>query len=788
MSTQPEAVVDMVNIEIDGQAMQVPKNSMIIEATDKAGISIPRFCYHSKLSIAANCRMCLVDVEKAPKPMPACATPVMDGMKVYTQSRRAIDAQHGVMEFLLINHPLDCPICDQGGECELQDLAMGYGRSVSRFTERKRVVQDHNIGPLVQTDLTRCIQCTRCVRFLDEIAGTNELGMYGRGDRSEIGTSLAHGIDSELSGNVIDLCPVGALTNKPFRFSARAWELMARPSLAAHDGVGSNLWYHARRGKVLRAVPRDCEPTNETWLSDRDRYSHFGLYSDDRVLEPMVKVKDKWQNVSWDEGLLAASKALRKTVTAHGGASLGFLMSASASTEEHYLASRLASGLDCPNMDYRLREQDFSDDKARGPATSFQTPMASIDDADTIVLIGCNIRHEAPILGQRVRKAWRKGAQVAALNPVDWNFHFELAQKIITAPQNMVTELSALVLAVAKLTGQEIPEFLQAAVSGTQVSDSHNAMAEMLNGDGIKMLILGQSAMAHGQASWLRQLSTWIATATGVTLNIITHGGNSTGAAMVADSATDIDGLNTREMLSASLKGYVLWDIEPEFDLANPALAMQELSLAEHVVAVSAFAGDGLKAVADVILPLAPLAESEGLFFTFDGQSIVTETAVRPSGQARPGWKILRRLGAELELEGFSQVDIAALREEVLAGISQTDKSAGDVVLAAPDVADGLYRVGDVAMYAVDALCRRSEYLQQTVQAESNFVGLNPDDAGRKGLVDGHEVKVSQGNEYVILPVRICNELPTGAVWVQSATAVGKTLGDSFGPISVEAA
>ena len=788
MSTQPEKSVDMVNIEIDGQAMEVPKNSMIIEATDKAGISIPRFCYHSKLSIAANCRMCLVDVEKAPKPMPACATPVMDGMKVYTHSRRAIDAQHGVMEFLLINHPLDCPICDQGGECELQDLAMGYGRSVSRFTERKRVVQDHNIGPLVQTDLTRCIQCTRCVRFLDEIAGTNELGMFGRGDRSEIGTSLAQGIDSELSGNVIDLCPVGALTNKPFRYSARAWELMARPSMAAHDGVGANLWYHTRRGKVLRAVPRDSEPTNETWLSDRDRYSHFGLNSDDRVLEPMVKVKGQWQNVSWDEGIRVAVKALRKSVTAHGGANLGVLMSASASTQEHFLARRLAGGLDCTNMDYRLREQDFSDDKARGGVASFQTPMSAIDDAETILLIGSNIRHEAPILGQRVRKAWRTGAQVVALNPVDWNFHFELADKLITAPQHMVAELAAVAVAVGKLTGQEIPEFLQAAVSGAEAGASHNAMAEMLNGDGAKMLILGQAAMAHEQASWLRQLSAWIAKATGAVLNTIPYGGNTTGAAMVAGAAGAADGLNTREMLSTALKGYLLWDIEPEFDLANPALAMQTLASAERVVAISAFASDGLKAVADVILPLAPLAESEGLFYTLDGQSFDVKAAVRPSGQARSGWKILRRLGAELELDGFSQVDMTSLREEMLGEINQSGTSTGEVELASPKPKGDLYRVGEVAMYAVDALCRRSEYLQKTVHAENAYVGLNPDDAGRKGFVEGNKVKVSQGAEHVILPVRLCSELPAGAVWVKSATDVSIALGDSFGPISVEAA
>jgi NADH-quinone oxidoreductase subunit G len=788
MSTQPEAVVEMVNIEIDGQAMQAPKNSMIIEATDKAGISIPRFCYHSKLSIAANCRMCLVDIEKAPKPMPACATPVMEGMKIYTQSRRAIDAQHGVMEFLLINHPLDCPICDQGGECELQDLAVGYGRSVSRFSERKRVVKDHDIGPLVQTDLTRCIQCTRCVRFLDEIAGTQELGMFGRGDRSEIGTSLAQGIDSELSGNVIDLCPVGALTNKPFRFSARAWELMARPSLAVHDGVGSNLWYHTRRGKVLRAVPRDNESTNEAWLSDRDRYSHFGLGSEDRVLEPMVKVNDQWQTVSWDEGIRVAAKALRRSVTAHGGADLGVLMSASASTEEHFLAQRLAHALDCTNIDYRLREQDFSDDPANGQAASFTAPMADIDVAGTILLVGCNIRQEAPILGQRVRKAWRNGAKVAALNPVDWNFHFELADKLITAPQFMVAELAKLALAVAAVTGKAIPEFLRAAVSGHQAGAVHTAIAEKLNADRPGTLILGQAAMAHGQAAWLRQLSAWIATATGKALNLLAHGGNATGAAMVAAAADEGRGLNTREMLDTPRKAYLLWDIEPEFDMANPALATKALSSAENVVAVSAFASDGLKAVAGVILPLAPLAESEGLFYTLDGQSFVTDAAAKLSGQAKPGWKILRRLGAQLELDGFSQVDITSIREEVLTAISQANAATEDVQLTAPEKGGELHRVGDVAMYAVDALCRRSTYLQQTVHAENAFVGLNPDDAGRKGFAEGHQVKVSQAGGSVTLPVRICSELPAGAVWVKSATDASVGLGDSFGPISVEAA
>jgi NADH-quinone oxidoreductase subunit G len=402
MNAQVDQAVETVSIEVDGIAMEVPKDSMIIEATDKAGIEIPRFCYHEKLSIAANCRMCLVDVEKAPKPLPACATPVMDGMKVFTKSRRAIDAQHGVMEFLLINHPLDCPICDQGGECELQDQAMGYGRSVSRFTERKRVVKDKNVGPLVQTDMTRCIHCTRCVRFLDEIAGTSEMGGTGRGDRTEIGTCIEKSIDSELSGNVIDLCPVGALTNKPFRFSARAWELMARPSQAAHDAVCSNLYYHSRQGRILRSVPRNNENRNETWISDRDRYSHFGLYAEDRALEPSVKIDGQWRPASWDEAMGIAAEALREA-----GTSLNVLMSSSSTTEEYFLGQRLTRALGSVNIDHRLREQDFSDDAARPTAPSFQMPLARIQDADRVLLLGSNVRHEAPILGHRVRKAWR---------------------------------------------------------------------------------------------------------------------------------------------------------------------------------------------------------------------------------------------------------------------------------------------------------------------------------------------------------------------------------------------
>ena len=799
MSAQPAVKTDMVNIEVDGIAMEVPKNSMIIEATDKAGISVPRFCYHSKLSIAANCRMCLVDVEKAPKPMPACATPVMDGMKVYTHSRRAIDAQHGVMEFLLINHPLDCPICDQGGECELQDQAIGYGRSVSRFVERKRVVTDHDIGSLVQTDLTRCIQCTRCVRFLDEIAGTSELGMFGRGDRSSIGASIEQGVDSELSGNIIDLCPVGALTNKPFRYSARAWEMIAKPSISVHDGVGSNLWCHTRRGSIMRTVPKENESTNETWLADRDRYSHFGLETEDRVLEPMIKFDGKWQTVSWEEGIRATVKALRSAVTSHGGDQLGVLMSPSVSTEEYYLAQRLVRGLDCHNIDTRLREQDFSDDKSRHHGAAFATPMADIDNADVILLVGSNIRHEAPLLGQRVRKAWRNGAKISAVNPVDWNFNFALVNPLITAPQNMVTELALVAKAVSAITGKELSAALLSICNQLQPGQDHEAIAKQLTGEGNKMLLLGQTALAHGQAASLRSLSGWISTATGTVMNIVTHGGNATGAALAGalpcqgPGGREIDaGLNARDMLATSLKSYLLWDIEPRFDAANPALALEALSSAEHVVAVAAFAGEGLRSFADIILPLAPMAESEGLFYSLDGQSFDVEPAVKASGLSKPGWKILRQLGHALELEGFGQVDRSGLQQEMLAEIGNVDKSAArneadETAQIASQKPEGLYRVGEVAMYSVDALCRRSEVLQQTAHAQNDFVGLNAEDAARLALSDGQQANVGQSGAYVPLPVRICRELPAGAAWVKTAGGAVCGLGDSFGPISVEA-
>ena len=789
MSTEMEHAVDMVSIEVDGVALQAPKGSMIIEATDKAGIEIPRFCYHPKLSIAANCRMCLVDVEKMPKPVPACATPVMEGMKVYTASRRAMDAQHGVMEFLLINHPLDCPICDQGGECELQDQAMGYGRSVSRFTERKRVVKDKNVGPLIQTEMTRCIHCTRCVRFLEEIAGTSEMGGSGRGDRLEIGTCVENSIDSELSGNVIDLCPVGALTNKPFRFAARAWELMAKPSIALHDCVGSHLYHHVRRGQVLRTVPRENEALNESWLSDRDRFSQQGLYSDDRVLEPRVKENGEWKAVSWDEALETVAAILKDA-----GADAGMLMSPSAASEEYFLAQALMRGLGSGNIDHRLRQADFSDDAAQPVTPAFDMPLAAIDAADAVLLVGCNPRHEAPIVGHRLRQAWRRGAGVSAYNPVDWEFHFDTSLDAIVAPQRLVSELAGLASAVEAKTGKSAPGALRAELDKARASDAQQALAERLAAANNGLVLIGQAAQQHGDGAWLRALAAYIASATGCALNLLSAGGNARGAWLAGAvphrgpaGSTATAGKNVQQMLESPLAAYVLWGIEPGFDVANPSQAVKTLRGGGKVIIVASHAASGLYEMGDVILPLAPQPESEGSMVNYDGSVLAFAAAARPSGQARAGWKILRKLGGQLGLEGFSQVSLAEVQNDMQLALAGEAVPQSEPELGAAG-GEGLHRIGDVPMYAVDALCRRARPLQNTTLADVDFIALNGADAARIGLADGAKARVSQGGMECEFEVRISDRVPAGGAWLKSATCATRMLGHAFAPINVEVA
>ncbi len=721
-----------VTIEIDGQSMVVPKGSMIIHAADKAGIPIPRFCYHEKLTIAANCRMCLVDVEKSPKPSPACATPVMDGMKVQTRSDKAMKYQRSVMEFLLINHPLDCPICDQGGECELQDVSMGYGRSVSRFNERKRVVADEDLGPLVATEMTRCIQCTRCVRFTDEVAGSYELGGMYRGDSLQIGTYDGKPLTTELSGNVIDVCPVGALTNKVFQFRARPWELTARESLGYHDAMGSNLFLHVRRGEVLRAVPRDNELVNECWLSDRDRYSHQGLYSDDRALKPLQKLNGEWKEISWAEGLAAA----REIFETSRGADLGVLVHPSTSNEEGALLARLAAGLGSTNIDHRINTRDFSDAPV---AEVFGLSLAEIERAGSIVVLGSNIRHELPLLHARLRKAQTQhNASIHAINPVDFDFAFTLAGKQIVAPSKFVEALN------------------------------DAALREAVKASGNAVLIVGAIAENHPQAAAIRAAARDFANATGARLCRIPQGANAVG---LAQAGVLPAGMDVSAMLAQPRKAYAIYGIEPGLDFADTAAARKALAGAK-VVAFSQFACASTRDVADLILPIGALPEIEATLTNLDGRQQQARAGGKLPGDAREGWRVLRALGGEMQLAGFEFTDLAGLRGSLRAVAVNVAASAQPQL-----VAEGLEVASTPAIYRTDAVVRRAAALQAHPLNNVPRIVLNTGDAARLQLVEGQMAKVGTDAGRATLPVVVDARVAAGSVWIESGHGATAPLG-----------
>jgi len=740
MSAQPTTTTapapapeGQVNIEIDGVALHAPKGSMIIQAADKAGIAIPRFCYHEKLPIAANCRMCMVETEMGgkpmPKPQPACATPVMDGMKIYTRSQRALSGQRNVMEFLLINHPLDCPICDQGGECELQDVALGYGRSVSRFAERKRVVADEDMGPLVATDMTRCIQCTRCVRFTAEIAGTYELGGMNRGENLEIGTYDGKPLTTELSGNVIDVCPVGALTNKVFRFRARAWELIARESIGYHDALGSNLYLHTRRGEVLRTVPRDNEAINECWLSDRDRYSHQGLTAADRATKPMVKDGDTWRECGWDEALERATEILKQ----HRGDALGVLVHPATSNEEGALLARLATGLDTGNIDHRIRHNDFADAPV---AEAFGMKVADIESADAIVLIGCNPRTEMPLLAQRIRKAAKRGAKLYAINPVDFDLTQEPAAKRIVHPSQ-----------------------LAAAVQG--IADGDDDIADDLENAKNVVVILGEIAETHPQASRIRASARALAAACDAKLNRLPQGANAVGLARIGVLPGKRD---ATAMLADQRAAYLIYGIEPGLDFAAATQARKALGAAK-VVAFSHFACQSTRAVADVILPIGLLPEIEATLTNVDGIAQSTVAGGKLPADARPGWRVLRALGGQLGLPGFEFVDLTELRASV---VENAAVSGNGIATTADASGQGFERIVTSPIYRVDAVLRRSPALQAHPLTRAACVTLHPDDAKASGIAAGVMAKVSDANGTATLPVEISARVAKGAVWIES--------------------
>jgi len=763
MSAQPanNTAPDLLNIEVDGKPTQIRKGAMIIEAADAIGVAIPRFCYHRKLPIAANCRMCLVDVEMGgkmmPKPQPACATPVAEGMKVTTRSDKALKFQKDVMEFLLINHPLDCPICDQGGECELQDVALGYGRSVSRYTERKRTITDENLGPLVATEMTRCIQCTRCVRFTSEIAGTYELGGMSRGENLQIGTYIGKTLETELSGNIIDVCPVGALTNKPYQFQARAWELIAKPSIGYHDALGSNLWLHTRRGDVLRTVPRDNEAVNECWLSDRDRYSYQGMYAPDRISAPEVKRNGQWQTTTWEDALKFSGEALKK----EQGSELGILVHPATSNEEGDLLMRLARGLGSAHVDHRLRQLDFADNAS---AQTFGLPVTEIDQVKAALLVGSDLRHEMPLVNHRLHQATKKGAKVYLVNPALFEFNYQLAGQAIVAPQAMVDAL----LAVAKAAvgaGASAPSALAEAINSAQSDDGDNDVISALK-SGKAVVILGEAAVTHPQASWLRAIARFIAEATGAGYNELPIGANAVGLAKVGVLPGN-GGLDAQTMLAQARKSYVLYGVEPPHDFADGGATLKALHAAEQVVAFSAYASVALREVADVILPIALLPEIDATLVNVDGLVQSVSAGAKASGQTRAGWKVLRALGGSLQLAGFEFDDLAGLRD----GISERASTPGNGLAKRTEVT-GLTRLATLPIYRSDAVLRRAKALQAHPLNRAPAVRLNADEAQRLGLSEGAQIRLAEST----LPLVIDKAVPDGTAWIEAGQDITAAL------------
>jgi NADH-quinone oxidoreductase subunit G len=705
---------DVVTITVDGVPVKARKGEMLIRVTDANDVYVPRFCYHEKLPVAANCRMCLVEVEKAPKPMPACATPVAEGMIVHTRSPKAIAAQKSVMEFLLINHPLDCPICDQGGECELQDLAMGYGRDISRFNERKRVVKDKNIGPLVSTDMTRCIHCTRCVRFGQDVVGLPELGTTGRGEHNEIGTYVEKAVDHELSGNIIDLCPVGALNNKPFRFRARSWEMTQHALVSPHDGLGTNIYGHVLRGRLMRVVPRNNESINECWIADRDRYSYEGVYSADRLQAPMIReANGTWRESDWQEALEAAAAGLKSVQAAR----LGVLASASGTLEEYALLEKLASALGTSNIDHRMRQQDFSGDAADPAFPVLGGDIAEVDSLEALLVVGSNLRREIPLLANRLRKAALSGASIWFLNPAKFEYLFPVADYLVASPSAQLAELNALLVAAGV-----------AAIGGGQVvaSDRHKAIVEKLRASNRKAIWLGALAVRHPQYAALRAAAQALAAATGASLGILAEGGNAAGAHLAgmlphrsAGSRSRAKaGLTAGAMLAAPLDAYLLWDVEPWVDSVQ-AGALKALQGAKFVVAATPFASDEIKAVAHVLLPIGTFAETSGTYVNLAGHWQSFAGAAQPVGQSRPGWKVLRVLGNLLGLDGFEQLSSEEVRDALRNELGTNAATLAVDAAAVATSASTTVTVVDIPLYQIDSIVRRAASLQRTRDARA---------------------------------------------------------------------
>ncbi len=777
-------------IEIDGKKLTAKPNQMVIQVADEAGIYIPRFCYHKHLTVAANCRMCLVEVEKSPKALPACATPVASGMRIFTKSQKTIEAQRAVMEFLLINHPLDCPICDQGGECELQDLSMGYGSGKSRYDESKRSIKDQNLGPLISTDMTRCIYCTRCVRFGIEIAGLPEMGDVNRGEHSRIGTFVEQALTSEVSGNIIDLCPVGALTSKPYRFTARPWELDQAPSVSPHDCIGSNLYVHTRYGRVMRVVSRENEGINQTWLADRDRFGYTGLYHNDRLEEPLAKINGEWKVVEWQKALEIAATGLHDVVAEHGADKIGALASPNSTTEEFYLLQKIIRALGSPHIDHRLREIDTGD-QASLPAFPglAMASIAELEQCDAVLLIGSNLRKEQPLAALRIRQAFLKGAKIMAVNSVDYDFNFELAAKHIIAPHAMPAALAAIINAIQ-------PEF-----NDVPADAAAKAIADQLQGKQKVCLLLGASTLHHPHASAIRYLAQRLASLTNATVSVMTEGANSAGGWLAGaiphrhagGEEIHHHGLNAYQMLEKPRKGYILLNVEPDFDCANAAHAVRALQQAKFTIAISLYRNAVLDAHADVILPMAAFTETSGTYINAAGEWQSFHGVSSGYGSSRPAWKILRVLGNFLHLEGFNYESSEEIKHEVKGLVEKMP--AITKTLSRPDhfsLATGpaLSRIGDIPLYAIDSLVRRAMPLQKAqmaMEGEVTALRLHPETASTLRVQEGDRVQVSQPHTNGIeLPIILDPRVAKQAAWIAGGISATRELGDLVGEIEIK--
>ncbi|MDP1558957.1 MAG: NADH-quinone oxidoreductase subunit NuoG [Nitrosomonas sp.] len=789
----------MINIEIDGQQVSVPKGGTVMDGAKELGIYIPHFCYHKKLSIAANCRMCLVQVEKAPKPLPACATPVMEGMKVFTRSDQAITAQKGVMEFLLINHPLDCPICDQGGECQLQDLAVGYGAGQSRYTEAKRVVVNKNFGPLISTDMTRCIHCTRCVRFGQEIAGIMELGMAGRGEHAEILSFVGNSVDSELSGNMIDLCPVGALVSKPFRYSARTWELSRRKSISPHCGLGSNLVVQVKHNRVMRVLPRENEAINECWLSDKDRFSYEGLNSEDRLTKPMIKRDSQWQECDWQDALEFAVHGIKTVKEKYGAGKIGALTSPHSTIEELYLLQKLIRALGSENIDHRLRQSDFRLDSQLQGIPWLGTSIAAISELKSVLIVGSTLRKDHPLIAQRIRQAVKRGLQLNIVNPIGDDLLTDVTNEVIVAPNALVTTMAEILKAVTVIKNLQVADELKEVISAVKVTDIAHKIATSLLQENPAAIYLGNMAQHHPDYTDILVLVQHIAEAAEAQFGMLGEAANSLGAYLAGAVPGQVEsaGLNAAQMLGNDLKrtsapcqGYILMNMEPEYDSHNSQQALKVLKDAEFVISMSSYKGTA-STYADVILPIAPFTETSGTYINTEGRVQSFNGVVSPLGETRPAWKVLRVLGNLLEFNGFDYEASEQVRAEIIPEEKDingrlNNKLKSFVISVTDQSNTNLQRIGEVPIYQSDPIVRRAESLQVTSDAATPRAWMCSALLDKLNISAGDKVKVKQDQGEARLYAACDDRLPPDCVRVVSAHSDTIALGAMFGEILVE--